>query len=118
MTADDKRASEARLVGGALCIDLINTVGWRMREQLGDWERLRGYDDLLEWSQHAGALGRADCRHLRRLAKQHPDQAEAALIRARRLREASYRILLRLAEEEAAAAEDLAVVNAELAEAP
>src|SRR5260221_10461631 len=94
MASDDKRASEAKLVGGALCLDLINTVGWRGRE--GDHERLRSYDDLVDWGRHAQAVTQAEARRLKRLARERPQAAKAALMRARALREATHRLFARL----------------------
>ncbi|MBI1775528.1 MAG: CGNR zinc finger domain-containing protein [Proteobacteria bacterium] len=118
MSTAGPRASEVKLVGGALCLDLVNTVGWRMRAGPEDWERLRDYDDLLDWSVHAGALGAFEGKRLSRLAKRHPKETEAALARARALREAVYRILMRLIDGLSPTAEDLAIINAELARAP
>jgi predicted RNA-binding Zn ribbon-like protein len=115
-TAAIRRASGAKLVGGALCLDLVNTVGWRRQGLLE--ERLTDYGELMDWGLHAGALDAAERRALRRLARERPDAAEAVLERARALREASHRILSRLIGGKEADAGDLARINAELAAAP
>jgi predicted RNA-binding Zn ribbon-like protein len=103
------------LVAGATCLDFTNTVGGRRD---GDArEHLLTYADLVRWGQQAGLIGVEGAGRLTALARAQPDDAEAVLRRAVALREALYRIFMaRLAGADPAAA-DLAVLNAELAQA-
>jgi predicted RNA-binding Zn ribbon-like protein len=109
-------ASEAKLVGGALCLDLVNTIGWRGR--VGDHERLGSFEDLVDWARHAGALTPAEARALKRQAATRRREAADALGRARLLREAIHRMIARLRHGETPGPADLATLNAELARAP
>jgi len=78
------------LSGGALCLDLANTVDERTSRR--PIELLERYDDLLNWALQAGAITRADAAALAAEASRQPEAAEAALVRARRLREAIFSI--------------------------
>jgi predicted RNA-binding Zn ribbon-like protein len=101
-------------IGGSLSLDFVNTEAWR-----GDvpqrGERLTGYGELALWAGHLGIVDRAGARQLVQEAAQRPEAAAAVLATALRLRAALGRILI---APEAAAAEDLAVLNAVLARAP
>jgi predicted RNA-binding Zn ribbon-like protein len=79
-------------------------------------DRLKGYADLLAWSSAAGTLS-AGPSALGRAARARPAEAEAALERARELREALYRIFAARIEGTKPARNDLARLNRELARA-
>lgn len=96
-------------VGGALSLDFVNTLDWRLRRE--SEERLLSYADLLAWAEGAGALDRAHKRQLATLAKADPQGAERVMAVARRLREALFRLLLAGSRQEAPARADLALVN-------
>ncbi len=98
-----------RLLGGNLCLDLCNTVDWRNSDRRQDY--LQCYDDLVAWSQHAGALGAAESERLRREAERRPAEAAAVLERAITLREAAYQLFSALAAGRPVAELDLATVN-------
>jgi predicted RNA-binding Zn ribbon-like protein len=108
----DFARSPPELVGGALCVDFANTVGYRGRPSAPQ-DRLNHYSDLVHWSFHAGALTDARRRQLLRAEKQRPDSAARVLGEAIELREALARLLLGERREE-----DLASVNRLLARAP
>lgn len=78
------------LIGGALCLDFTNTTGWRP-DPAGE-EVLRDYEDLVAWSERAGAVTKGEARGLARAAQGSPGKAQAALRRAVVLREALYRV--------------------------
>lgn len=101
---------EIALVGGRLCLDFVNTVSWRGREQ--SYDNFSTYADLLRWSERAGALSRTQVRAARASASRHPLKAAAVLGRARELRDAMYRILLAWKEGRAPRAVDIARLNA------
>lgn len=104
-----------KLVGGTLCLDLVNTVDPRhaadRREYLGSFRALAA------WSQHAGATGPADTRQLRTAAARAPGAAGQVLRRAITLREALYRIFAAAITAQPPAPGDLATLNTELAAA-
>jgi predicted RNA-binding Zn ribbon-like protein len=84
------------LVGGAVCLDLLNTTG--ARASGSPRERLLSYDDLLAWSVRAGVLGERDARRLRAAAANRKGESAAALARALRLRELLYGVFRPIAE--------------------
>ena len=103
-------AEPFQLVGGAPCLDFVNTVD---RMVAKPWvENLNDYADLCAWSEQAGSLPKAQARSLARQA--NAKAAQVVLERARALREACYRLFLALAEQRPPAAADLAALNAEL----
>jgi predicted RNA-binding Zn ribbon-like protein len=75
------------MVGGALCLDFVNTVGDRRATWQYERNYLRQYDDVVSWGLQSGVLTPRDAAALRRLAKRLPDQASAALSRAVEVRE-------------------------------
>lgn len=81
-----------KLVGGSLCLDLINTVGWRGRPAAST-DRLVDYQTLLHWGAHAGMLGMNDVRRLSAEARRTPGQAARVLASVLALREALVRLL-------------------------
>ena len=117
MTANEAAApavEEFELSGGALCLDFANTLGDRPRATS---EHLRGYEDLLRWSRQAAALSPDQLDRLEHDAEEHPRRARAAFERAIELRETLYRIFACLAADRRPRPEDLASLNAALAEA-
>ena len=103
-----------KLVGGSLCLDLVNTVGWRGRADDAN-DRLTSYEELVHWQLHTGALGPAELRRLLAEARRRPDDAARVLDSAIALREAIARLLDPGARTRRA---DLAVLNALLSRAP
>ena len=79
------------LVGGALCLDFVNTVD--ARHAPGRREYLDSYPALLAWSRRAGIIDAARDERLREAAASDPAEADRVLGRAVRLREALYPIL-------------------------
>jgi predicted RNA-binding Zn ribbon-like protein len=84
------------LVGGAVCLDFVNTIG--ARASGSPRERLTRYRDLLVWSQRAGIVDADAAARLARAAKRRPDKAARVLARAYAIRETAYAILLASAE--------------------
>ncbi len=104
-----------QLDGGCACLNLVNTVHSRTEEPRFDY--LRAYDDVLEWAVHAGVLGVAHRRRLRKEAQRHPRRAKAAFDSIIEARELLYRLFAALAADRAPAAGDLASFNAYLSRA-
>src|SRR5262245_12871027 len=78
------REKPPNLVGGALCLDFVNTEEWRGAPERA--ERLTDYCELLAWAEAAGAIGRRARAHVAALAAARPAEAETALAEARLLR--------------------------------
>ena len=103
-----------KLIGGALCLDFVNTLTWR-GEPIGGDERLHQYGQLIHWARHAGAIGPSEARALLGLARRRPAEAERQLASAIALREAIARLVLARGRGRSA---DVALVNHRLADAP
>jgi len=78
------------LVGGALCLDFVNTVDPRHAANRFDY--LSEYRALVAWARHAGAIEAAVAPGLLRRAARQPAAAREVLRRSIRLREVLYRI--------------------------
>lgn len=99
-----------KLVGGNLCLDLVNTLGnWHDPTRLVDY--LSGYDDLLRWSLQTGALGDAEAAALARTAARRASHAEAALAKAKELRRCLRAVALAATHDLPPAGSDLAALN-------
>lgn len=116
MSRSVSRKAMVELVAGCLCLDFINTVGWRGRPE--PTEHLRSYDDFLVWSQIAGLLGDTERRTLGRRSRRRPSDAEDALRRVRAVREALYQLLVDRGASRPPKASAVRLVNRELARAP
>jgi predicted RNA-binding Zn ribbon-like protein len=104
--------SEFELTGGALCLDLANTLD--RRKTPSPRERLGRYQDLVAWGRQAGALSESRADALLRRAAAQPKPAATTLRRVRDAREAIFGIFSALARAEAAPAPDVARLNAAL----
>jgi len=89
-------ADRLPLVGGAVCLDLVNTTG--ARDSGRPRERLLTYDALLVWSRRAGVLDGTETARLAAAALKRPTAATRALQRARALREQLYGLFRAIAE--------------------
>jgi predicted RNA-binding Zn ribbon-like protein len=102
-------------LGGRLAIDFVNTVSGK--RLLSPIERFNDYGDVLSWAEQIGVASAARTKVLRRIAREHPRQAEAVFERAKALRETLFRIFAAVAAHERSTADDLASFNRELADA-
>ena len=84
------------LIGGLLCLDLVNTTG--ARSSGAPRERLRSYDDLLVWSRRTRILKTPEAARLRDEAARRPTEAKRALGRVLEVREELYRLFRAIAE--------------------
>jgi predicted RNA-binding Zn ribbon-like protein len=98
-------------IGGALCLDFVNTVDPRHADERDDL--LRSYVDLVRWSERAEAVSSTETRELVRLSKANAKAAAAVLRRAVDLREALYRLFASSPGEVHTRHEDLARLNDE-----
>ncbi|MGH8251775.1 MAG: CGNR zinc finger domain-containing protein [Steroidobacteraceae bacterium] len=95
-------------VGGDPALDFINTVTGRDVEPR-DW--LDSYARLLEWAEGAELLPAKMLRRLARKAEAEPAAAEAALARARALREALFVLVAAIADDRAPPKQSLALLR-------
>jgi len=102
------------LSGGRLCLDLANTVSDRLKMPK---ERLQRYADLVAWARQSGLLDRAGAQELLREASRRPTESEAALERARALRETLFKLFTAAAAGERPPTEAVEALNAALSAA-
>ncbi len=103
------------LIGGALCLDFVNTVD--PRHAPGRREYLDSYPALAEWAYHAGGIDAAAGERLLKAAARNPSEAQRILQRAITLREALYPIFAQAINGQPPAREDLDTLHGELASA-
>lgn len=121
MAIDDPGAP-FKYVGGHLSLDFINTVSGRLpnpstrRDYVDaiEKERLVDFADLTRWGRGAGILSPTDADTLARAARAAPAKAAQVVARARRLRDALYRVFVALHHRWTPEPPDLAVLNREL----
>lgn len=82
------------LVGGALCLDYINTVNSRVNME---HDYLKQYSDLVGWAKKVELLPPVLAGRIQKWAKQNEQNANEALDRAREIRELLYRLFSRAA---------------------
>lgn len=92
----ESRAGNISLLGGALCLDFVNTVDWRTSNK--PEEILTCYRDLIDWSRHVGIANDQRARRLIRRAESNGPMAAAAFAQAIELREAVYQVLAAVAD--------------------
>jgi predicted RNA-binding Zn ribbon-like protein len=97
------------VLGGALCLDFVNTIDPRHEAPREDF--LRDHDHLLEWAAYVELVTPEERAQLRLEADSHPGSARAAHRRALALREALYEIF---AEAQDPSAGPLELINDEL----
>ncbi|QBD74588.1 hypothetical protein EPA93_00695 [Ktedonosporobacter rubrisoli] len=103
-------APQQVLLGGALCLDFVNTVEPRAGSPRRDY--LGCYTDLISWSVHAGALSAPRAELLLKKACEYPEEADRMFERAIELREAAYRMFSALVSNESVVPSDLETINA------
>jgi predicted RNA-binding Zn ribbon-like protein len=99
-------------VGGALCLDFVNTLDWQTLPE--PRERLADYGEFLRWSLYAEALDAPEADRLSVRAAAYPEEADRVLAGARDLRARIYGLFRSRAEGEEPPPEDLAVFDAAL----
>ena len=99
-------------VGGRLCLDFVNTVDWRGRQERG--EDLNDYGDLLVWSRHVGLLSESEFRALEKASRINKEEADKVYRRAIEYREAIYRAFSSVASGTESHPSDIRAINEEL----
>jgi predicted RNA-binding Zn ribbon-like protein len=90
------RDEAPKLIGGARCLDFLNTVEWR-GDPDANGERLVDYDEFVVWAGRTGYLDAQEQASGRRIAKRQPGKAKAALADAILLRERIVDVIARRA---------------------
>ena len=111
-TAEDQLP---RLLGGALCLDFLNTVDPRHAEDRVDY--LTDYASLARWAAHAGAISWSDAALLLRSSAALAGHARDTVAMAIEFRERLYDGIRSLLGGNGVPARSLAVLNAEVARA-
>ena len=109
MSNEKKYAGNISLLGGRPCLDFVNTLDWRGREQ--PTEFLKSYPDLIAWSRHAGTLSPQTAGRIAQKSESWPAKQKQAVKRAIQLRETLYRIFAALSDAKAAPPKDLETFN-------
>src|SRR5918995_6476488 len=95
MTSQQMALQDPRLLGGALCLDFVNSVENRAGHAPEDF--LTSYPDLVRWGQHAGLISDATATRLIARAADDEPAAREALHQALPFRAALHRLFLALA---------------------
>ena len=112
MTDAERHFGPSSRVGGAECLDFVNTLHWRGTD--APVERLTTYDDLLAWATYGNLMEASQAARLREMAREQPAEAERILRRAWTLREALHRIVTAERQRHESAEDDVALLNGEL----
>jgi predicted RNA-binding Zn ribbon-like protein len=88
------RDAPPKLIGGARCLDFLNTVEWR-GDPAANGERFTDYGEFAAWCLRAGLAGARAAAAMRRLAARSPAKARAALEDVRALRDAIAAMMMR-----------------------
>lgn len=101
-----KRTLETlEIVGGALCLDFVNTINSRQRPE---HDYLTVYSELANWGGKLGILSAGQNSRLQKQASRDVEMAENAVKKARDFRELLYRLFVNLAREREPTKEDVA----------
>ncbi len=112
----DADARTIMLVADRLCLNFVNTVD--SFEKAQPKEYLRSYADMLGWAEHVTLLDSSAAAGLLAEATRRPNEAAAALERAKTLRWSLYKLFSTLARVEPPLADDLRMLNHALHSAP
>ena len=83
------------IVGGALCLDFVNTINSRLNPE---HDYLMQYADVVGWATKLGIISLTQNNQLQRRSRQNMHEAENALLAARTLRDLLYRLFARAAK--------------------
>ena len=97
------------LVGGALCLDFVNTLDDRFTSE--PTELLKTYSDLGHFAEDTGILNASEADRLCTRSQLSPEEAQSALAAAIEMREAMYAVFWAIVNERAAPREELARLN-------
>ena len=90
MTSERMALEDLRLLGGAPCLDFVNSIEYRAGHAPEDF--LTSYPDLVRWGQHAGLISDATAKRLIARAAADELAAQETLHQALGLRTALHRL--------------------------
>jgi predicted RNA-binding Zn ribbon-like protein len=105
-----RESERHRLIGGALCLNFVNTVNGHRLPPLHEY--LHDHRDLVLWSRHAGLVGDDEASRMARQARARPASAARAFRHALALREVMFHVFDSIARGRAPARGDLDRLNA------
>ncbi len=108
--SEGRRPPRFDLIAGNVCLDFVNTLDDRHTKPK---ELLEHFSDLAHFGEDTGLLDPSQADQVVRRASKLPDRAEAALRRAKELREAVHDVFWPLINHRAVPAGALAKLNAE-----
>lgn len=98
MNKEERNAGKLKLLGGAICLDFINTVDWRDSES--PVEFLNIPDDLVVWSRHAGVISAEQAQQISPRTAPAKPEARRMLEKALDLRENLHLIFTAIAKQD------------------
>jgi predicted RNA-binding Zn ribbon-like protein len=104
-----RRPPRFDLVGGALCLDFVNTLDDRFTNE--PKELLKTYLDLARFGEDTGILSASDVDRLFTRSQLSPEEAQSALGAAIELREAMYAVFWAIVNKKPAPRSELAKLN-------
>ena len=113
----ERPISTAKLVGGQLCLDFVNTCEGRAEDGCVIADRLLEFTDLAAWAYRAALETGPAAQRMAAEAANDPAAAYRIWERAVNLREASFRLLRGLLRHNPSTAADVAILNREWSEA-
>ncbi|MUK90713.1 hypothetical protein GMD78_20365 [Ornithinibacillus sp. L9] len=116
MSDINKDVHEYDFLGGRLCLDFANTVGWHDSSEKSQ-ELLTSYEKLVNWSLQANILKKQQAHSLLKKAENQPAKAKEVLQQAIELRESIYQIFSLVSNNETPASKDLSILNEALGKA-
>jgi predicted RNA-binding Zn ribbon-like protein len=99
-------------IGGALCLEFVNTHEWRGIAKSID--RFDSANDVVHWARCVGLIDALDVERLRQIISDAPERAAAFLGRARSFREAVFSALVEATHGDPISASSLEPVNLHL----
>ncbi len=114
-TIKRRRPARFELMGGAVCLDFVNTLDDRFSD--APKELLRHYVDLARFGEDTGTLTDLQVDRLLTRSMQYPDQAQRALASAIQLREAISDVFYARARNKPVPAAALSILNQHVQEA-
>jgi predicted RNA-binding Zn ribbon-like protein len=95
MTEFTRTLETLELVGGALCLDFVNTINSRIHPE---HDYLMQYPDVVGWANKVGILSLSQASQLKKQAEKNAEVAESALLAARTLRDLVHRLFSKAAK--------------------
>lgn len=117
---DNNSSPKWKFRGGQLCLDFVNTVGGRVLQKVNgtiQWtireERIKNYEDLIDWSKTIGLVNDSETKRLISLAFKNSKEADLVFRRAYILRESLFGIFRNIMDGKKPQEADVEILNGE-----